>query len=135
MNLRNCSRCGKMFNYVQGPPICDACKKEIEESFQRVKDYIDGNPRASLKQISEDNGVTAKQIQQWIREERLMFSKDSPLKLVCEKCGEPILTGRFCTKCKETMADTLNESFARPRPALQRSAGKGPTAGMRFLDT
>ncbi len=124
-----------MFNYVQGPSICEPCKKEIEESFQRVKDYIVENPRASLKQISEDNGVTAKQIQQWIREERLMFSKDSPLKLMCEKCGEPILTGRFCAKCKGTMADTLNESFSRPKPSLQHSAGRGPSAGMHFLDT
>ena len=135
MNLRNCSRCGKMFNYVQGPPICEPCKKAIEESFQRVKQYIVDNPTASLKQISEDNDVTAKQIQQWIREERLMFSKDSPLKLVCEKCGEPILTGRFCEKCKGRMANTLNDTFARPRQTLQQSAPKGPTAGMRFLDT
>ena len=55
MNLRNCSRCGKMFNYVSGQPICEPCKKAIEEDFQKVKQYIADNPRAGLRQIAEDN--------------------------------------------------------------------------------
>lgn len=136
MNLRNCARCGKMFNFIGGQPICDSCKKAIEESFQRVKQYIEDNPRASLKQISEDNEVTTKQIQTWIREERLMFSKDSPIQLLCENCGEPITTGRFCVKCKGSMANDLSHSFAKPGKALQQAAGKDPrSAGMRFLDT
>ena len=135
MNLRNCARCGKMFNYVAGPAICEPCKKAVEEDFQKVKQYIQDNPSASLKQISEDNEVTTKQIQQWIREERLMFSKDSPIQLLCEKCGEPITTGRFCAKCKTSMANNLNNTFAKPKPALQQPVKKEPKAGMRFLDT
>ncbi len=135
MNLRNCSRCGKMFNYITGQPICDLCKKAIEEDFQKVKQYIQENPTAGLKQISEDNQVSTKQIQQWIREERLEFSKDSPIQLLCEKCGEPITTGRFCAKCKNSMANTLNQSFAKPKPALQQPTKPQPKSGMRFLDT
>ena len=135
MNLRNCSRCGKMFNYIGGQPICEPCKKALEEDFQKVKQYIEDNPRASLREISEENGVTTKQIQQWIREERLMFSKDSPLQLLCESCGEPIQTGRFCAKCKGKMANTLNNTFAKPTPQIQQPAKKENKAGMRFLDT
>ncbi|MDC7292919.1 MULTISPECIES: hypothetical protein [unclassified Butyrivibrio] len=135
MNLRNCARCGKMFNYVAGQPICESCKKAIEDDFQKVKQYIEENPRAGLKQISEDNGVTTKQIQQWIREERLMFSKDSPLQLQCENCGELIQTGRFCAKCKASMANNLTDTFAKPKPLLQQPAKPEKKAGMRFLDT
>ncbi len=124
-----------MFNYVAGPPICDPCRKAIEDDFQKVKQYIEDNPRASLKQISEECEVTTRQIQQWIREERLMFSKDSPIQLVCEKCGELITTGRFCAKCKNSMANNLNNTFAKPKPALQQPVKKEPKAGMRFLDT
>ena len=124
-----------MFNYIGGPTICDPCKKALEDDFQKVKKYIEENPRASLKQIAEDNEVTSKQIQQWIREERLMFSKDSPLQLLCEKCGEPIQTGRFCAKCKNSMANNLNNSFAKPKPQLQQPVKKDTKAGMRFLDT
>ena len=135
MNLRNCSRCGKMFNYIGGQPICEPCKKAMEEDFQKVKQYIVDNPRAGLKEISQECKVTTKQLQQWIREERLMFSKDSPIKLQCENCGELIETGRFCAKCKATMANTLNNTFAKPKPQLQQPVKKESKAGMRFLDT
>ena len=137
MNIRNCSRCGKMFNYIGGQQICEPCKKALEEDFQNVKKYIEENPHADIKQIAEDNGVTTKQIQQWIREERLMFSKDSPIQLLCEKCGEPITTGRFCAKCKTSMANTLNDTVAQKRQALQQAIKQKqePKSGMRFLDT
>ena len=135
MNLRTCSRCGKMFNYIGGQPICEPCKKAIEEDFQKVKAYIQENPAADLKKIAEDNEVTTKQIQQWIREERLMFSESSPLKMTCEKCGDRILTGRFCAKCKASMANNLNDTFAKPKPAIQQPVKQDKKAGMRFLDT
>ena len=135
MNLRNCSRCGKMFNYVSGPPICDNCKKALEEDFQKVKKYVQDNPSASLKQIAEENDVKLNQIKEWIREERLMFSKDSPLALTCENCGEPIQTGRLCAKCKAGMANNLSNSIAKPKTLQQPVAKKEPKAGMRFLDT
>lgn len=135
MNLRNCARCGKMFNYIGGQPICDPCKKAIEEDFQKVKQYIVDNPRAGLKQIAEDNKVTTKQIQQWIREERLMFTSDSPLQIQCENCGAQIQTGRYCAKCKASMANNLNNTFAKPQPAIQQPVKKEGKAGMHFLDT
>ena len=135
MNLRNCARCGKMFNYFSGQPICESCKKAAEEDFQRVKQYIIDNPRAGITEISEKCEVTTKQIQQWVREERLMFTSDSPIQLQCEKCGAKIQTGRFCAKCRATMANNLNNTFAKPKPQLQQPVKKDPKAGMRFLDT
>lgn len=135
MNLRNCARCGKMFNYIGGQPVCDACKKAIEDDFQKVKQYIVDNPRAGLKEIAEENGVTTKQIQQWIREERLMFTSDSPLQIQCENCGAQIQTGRYCAKCKASMANNLNNTFAKPQPAIQQPVKKEGKAGMHFLDT
>jgi methionyl-tRNA synthetase len=124
-----------MFNYVSGQPICEPCKKAIEEDFQKVKEYIKENPRAGLKQISEDNEVSTKQIQQWIREERLMFTSDSPIQLQCEKCGELIQTGRFCAKCKASMANNLTDTFAKPQAAIPQPVKQEKKAGMRFLDT
>mgnify|MGYP003593124126 FL=1 len=134
MNLRNCSRCGKMFNYIAGPIMCENCKKELEEDFQKVKKYITDNPTASLKQITDDNNVKTSQIREWIREERLMFAKESPIQLTCENCGAPIQTGRYCAKCKGTMANGLNNAFAKPKPELKKTLPKDEKGGMRFLD-
>ena len=32
MNVRNCRKCGKLFNHVMGMPICPACKDALEKS-------------------------------------------------------------------------------------------------------
>ena len=116
MEVRNCRNCGRMFNYLGGIPICPVCKEETEKKFQQVKEYIRENPRASITEISEVNEVSVQQIQQWVREERLEFSKDSPVALTCEKCGETIRTGRFCEKCKNNMATQMTNAFKKPTP-------------------
>lgn len=90
MNVRNCRKCGKLFNYISGMPICPACKDKLEEKFQAVKKYIRENRLADIKQVAEDCEVEVGQIQQWIREERLEFTEDSPVKIPCENCGASI---------------------------------------------
>ena len=52
---------------------------------------------------------------QWVREERLVFSEDSPLGLECEGCGTIIKTGRFCEKCKRKM-ETDFQSVIKKKP-------------------
>lgn len=106
MNVRNCARCGKIFNYVSGRPICAACKRGEEESFKDVRSYIRRNPDVSISEVAEACEVDIKMIRQWIREERLSFSKDSAVGIECEKCGKTIRTGRFCKECK---AETIND--------------------------
>ena len=50
MNVRNCKECGRLFNYIAGPPICPACKEELEKKFQKAKEY---EPRVLDKNRSE----------------------------------------------------------------------------------
>ena len=77
MEVRTCRQCKRLFNYLTGPNICQACKEKLEEKFQEVKRYIEENPADGITQVAEANDVTAKQIQRWIREERLSFSEKS----------------------------------------------------------
>ena len=96
MDVRNCRQCGRLFNYLGGPPICQACREAVEEKFQQVKEYVRNNPGSNIQMVAEDNDVTVQQIRQWIREERLEFSADSQVGIECEGCGASIRTGRFC---------------------------------------
>ena len=76
------------------------------------------------------------QIQQWIREERLEFTEDSPIKLPCEKCGTMIRAGKYCEKCKGAMAKNLSSVIEKPKVVVT-SAPKKQTehsSKMRFLD-
>lgn len=137
MEVRNCRKCGRMFNYLSGPVICPACRDAIEAKFQEVKKYIQQNGKASMHEISEECDVDTGQIQQWIREERLQFSDDSPIRVACESCGKMIGSGKYCNECKEKMMHQLNGAMGKhgiavesPKETHQKSAHNR----MRFLD-
>lgn len=136
MNVRNCKKCGKLFNYISGLPICQGCKEKNEEVFQTVKKYIRENPRADIRDVSIECEVETAQIQQWIREERLEFTEDSPIKLPCEKCGALIRAGKFCEKCKGAMAKNLSSAIEKPKMVVTQAPKKEAdhSSKMRFLD-
>jgi len=132
MDVRNCKRCGRLFDYA-GMPVCPECNKEMEEKFVDVKKYIEEHPRVNLSAISEDMEIPMQQIKKWIREERLSFTKDSGITISCEKCGLPILTGRFCKECKQHMSDSLSDLYQKKEePVKKKPQDSG--AKMRFLN-
>lgn len=134
MNVRNCRKCGRLFNYVSGPPICLQCREELEAKFQEVKKYIQEHAHASIPEVSEACDVSTNQIQQWLRDERLELCEGSGITLQCEECGTAIMTGRYCEKCKASMANRLNDSIRKPEaPKPQPKKDPRDNPKMRFL--
>ena len=133
MDVRNCRNCGRLFNYIGGPNICQACRDEAEKKFANVKEYIQDNPRSSMQEISDANDVTTNQIRQWIREERLQFSDDSPIGIECESCGAIIKTGKYCEACKNKMANSLNDAIKKPEPTPEPPKKQPTSNKMRFI--
>lgn len=132
MEVKNCRSCGRLFNYIGGAPLCEQCRKALEEKFQEVKAYLEENPHATVQQVSEDMEVSTKQIRQWIREERLSLSVAGADGIVCEQCGAPICTGRFCEKCRAEMVNTFNGVINKPKqPEIKKREHDGNR--MRFL--
>ncbi len=109
MNARNCRRCGKIFNYVVGMPICPACKEAMEAKFQEVTEYIREHKGVGIREVAEACDVDPQQIRQWLRDDRLEMTEDSAIMLNCEGCGTPIRSGRFCDKCKTQMLTGLKQ--------------------------
>lgn len=134
MNVKNCKRCGRIFNYIGGIPICPACKEAEEAKFQTVKEYIRENPKADLPQIAKDCEVDTQQLHQWVREERLQFADDSPIGIQCERCGAIIKSGRFCEKCKYEVTHGLNDAFKKPEAPKPPVKPRDNGSRMRFLD-
>ena len=136
MNVRNCRKCGKLFNHIAGIPICPNCKEELEKVFQNVKKYVREHPNADMKEVAEVCEVEISQIQQWIREERLEFTKDSQVKLPCENCGTMIRSGRFCEKCKDSITKKLSGAIDKPKhhEAAATDRKKRESDRMYFLD-
>lgn len=138
MEVKNCKGCGRLYNYIGGMyRLCPECMRKLEDKFQEVKQYIEDNPKAGMRDISEQCEVSTKQIEQWIREERLSFGEDSPIGIACEMCGTTIKTGRYCDKCKNDMANRLGSMYgnkAAAADAADRERARREKARMRFLD-
>ena len=135
MNVKNCKKCHKLFNYAFGPIICPECLSAQEELFQRAKKYVQDNRGCDMQELAEAIEVDANQIRQWIREERLQFSDDSPIRIACESCGAMIRSGRYCDACKNNMASGLNNAFGlnKPTPAPEPTKRQSDGNKMRFL--
>ncbi len=124
MEVRACRNCRRLFKYIYGPELCSDCrnivtkdnhdttKKDLtgslnpmvqmeQEKYTQVRDYIMANPKATILEIAQANGISANKLLEWVREERLEFSEDSKFAwFQCEKCGSKIKSGRLCGKCK-----------------------------------
>ena len=134
MNVRNCRKCGRLFNYAMGPIICPQCRDALEEKFKEVKAYISAHSGCGIQEVARECEVEVSQIQQWLREERLQFSEDSMVQLTCESCGTTIRSGRFCEKCKNEMANGFSNAIkpTAPPPVEKKETKDAPR--MRFLN-
>ncbi len=134
MEVRNCKGCGRLFNYIGGMPLCEACRKELEDKFQQVKDYIYEHKGADINEVAEKNDVSVQQLRQWVREERLEFSESSQVGLACERCGAMLRSGRFCKACKDKLANNLGNMYRSEEPKVAIKKETNTNARMRFLD-
>ena len=136
MDVINCKGCGRLFNALTRTRLCPNCQGKLEEKFQEVKKFIQQNRRASMQMVCEECDVEPGQIQAWIRQERLQFAEDSPIKVSCEKCGCMISSGRYCDKCKNDMSRDLGNMMRKPVEELKkepmRKSGDNKNR-MRFL--
>lgn len=116
MNIRNCSRCKKVYQY-DGFRICHSCRKNDELQFQKVKSYLEEDPGANISNVVENTGVDTKKVIEFLREGRLEIEGGGDIILECEKCGEGITTGRFCNKCIGGLQRELGLAMtAKPKP-------------------
>ena len=115
--------------------MCPSCREALEADFQRVKEYIRAHAGATITEVAEECDVEPAQIHQWLREERLEIAEGSAIVLQCESCGAPIKSGKYCEKCKATMAKNLSIAIDKPKViAQQRPDRRDAQSRMRFLD-
>ena len=125
MDIRNCKRCNRLFQY-NGIKYCPKCVLELDEMFIKVRDYLYENKNANIAEVSEATGVEEKVILEFLRDGRLELREPS-LDLTCERCDKPITSGRMCKDClalfERIIKKDINES-ARTVENLKRDAGR-----------
>ena len=95
MRISNCKGCGRIFNVLSDEQYCPNCQKKMDEKFDIVKRFVEDNPNVPVETVAKETDTSMKQINRWIREERLSFSPDSSYGIPCENCGRMIRTGRL----------------------------------------
>lgn len=131
MNVRNCRKCGRMFNYITGMPICPTCREAMEAKFQEVKEYIREHKGAGINEVADACEIETAQITQWLREDRLELAADSAVMINCEKCGAPIRSGKYCDKCRANMTNSLNRMAMDINTKAAASAAAHVNSGFR----
>ena len=135
-DARNCRRCGKMYNYLGGAPICIDCKNADEAIFKKVKEYLYDNPGATLSQVATDVEVSVEKIKMFLKDGRLEITEGSNIILECERCGKSIKTGRFCNECQNDVSSDIAGSASRKLDKREEdsSSAKRNGGGMRYLN-
>ncbi|MCX7841761.1 MAG: MerR family transcriptional regulator [Clostridia bacterium] len=134
-DVRNCRRCGKIFNYIGGNPICPSCRELNEQTFKKVKEYLYNNPGATLSEVSTVLEVSVEKIKGYLKEGRLeIIGSDSNLVLECESCGKAIRTGRFCDDCSRDLTRDLKSTASEISETLSKKDSAKSQFGMRYLN-
>lgn len=127
--IRNCKECGRLFQYNGISKICPRCKRNDEENFKVVREYIYENEEATITEVAEETGVDEDKILRYLREGRLeIIGDNSALILECERCGKGIKTGRFCDECAKELEKELKSGFTNTKERQDRKREKMHTA-------
>lgn len=127
--------CGNLFNYVMGAQHCPLCKANLEKLFEQVREFLYDNKGATISQVCENIDVSKRQVEQWVREERLTFATAEGSGLTCKRCGKGIMTGNFCDGCKARVIGNLNSAYENPGAAVKETPSYTSRAKMRFLES
>ena len=134
-DVRNCKKCGKIFNYIGGAPICPVCKQADEDDFKRVKEYLYENPGAIITQVSTELDISIEKIKRFLKDGRLeITSTEGNMVLECENCGKAINTGRFCNECERDLAAGFKSVASQMKSELDLSDSSRRGLGMRYLN-
>ena len=114
MDIRNCRRCDRIYQY-RGSRYCPSCMLELDEIFVKVRDYIYDHPNATILEVSEALDVEENIILEFLREGRLELSSPG-LDYLCERCEKPITTGRFCNDCIQELDRSMKRVSKRVEP-------------------
>lgn len=112
VEVRNCSRCGKVFVYT-GNRQCPSCYREEEALFQQVDKYLREHPGANLEMVAGGTNIPKETILEFIRRGRLVTLKAEGL-LRCEICGRQVDKGRICSDCARELTQGLAKKAMPP---------------------
>lgn len=102
MSLENCPRCGKVYakNFRD---VCPVCIREIDKEYERCAEYLREFRGAMITELSDQTGVSIRQITKFIREGRISLMDAPNMTYPCESCGTMIRDNNLCDPCRKRL--------------------------------
>ena len=97
--LKNCIRCGKVFNAEAAEELCSGCNIEDSKDLKKVTDYLRGHPMASMMEVTQKTGVAQQLLSRFVKKGSLKMRKQ-PESFKCRLCGADIKMGTLCESCR-----------------------------------
>ncbi|MBB6671525.1 TIGR03826 family flagellar region protein [Cohnella nanjingensis] len=137
MDLANCPRCGKLFAR-HFRDICPNCHGQLEKEYEDCVQFLRDNKGATIQVLSEETGVSIKQITRFIREGRISLYNAPNLSYPCEVCGMLIRDGNMCENCRGRLQRDVRQATSSDRPTSAsqeyRNGGSAYRIGDRLRD-
>ena len=134
MNLKNCPQCGKLFASEHGEKLCPVCLEDEESDFQKVKEFLWDNPKATIEEVHKETGVERDLIIKFIRDDRLIAEGiDIDIVIECERYGKAIAHGRFCKSCQEELIDGLSPTKKKKKKDNQEKKKRKSVKDEMFI--
>lgn len=130
--LKNCSICGKIF-MSNGEKICPNCMKDQEDMELVVVEYVRDHPKCKIPEIMEATGAQEFLIRRLIDEGRFVQAGVN-FSYPCQKCGKPIITGKYCEDCLKEMQENLQSVQTGISKAAEAQAAAERGHGMYSKD-
>lgn len=110
--LANCSRCDTLFVQVVRD-ICPKCNQEVEQEYEKCARFLRKreNRGSNIHVVSEETGVSVKQITKFIKEGRISIEGNPNLGYPCEVCGFMIRTGNMCDSCMKGLKHEITQQL------------------------
>lgn len=133
MEVKVCKECHRLFQHINGIELCPDCKNRLEDKFQEVKEFIAEKDDISINQISRECAVPVLQIKQWLQEDRLELAERIRSERVCEKCGQRIYEGSFCSWCKQELLGQVGNALRKETRNIPAPKPSDSGQRMRFI--
>lgn len=115
LKLKNCDKCGRMFQGEEHQKLCSRCNTDADNMFDRVRSYVYDNPDENISAVSEGTGVHKRIILKYIKEGKLII-ENPDFGAECERCGKSIDSGRFCAACAHELKQGLSAGLKEDEP-------------------
>lgn len=124
MNVGNCPHCGKLY-VLNVMECCPTCLREIEQQYVDCVEYLRKERGANIQELSDETGVSIKQITRFIKEGRISVMDAPNLMYPCEICGTLIREGHMCESCRSRLTKDLSGAAREVSQGEGRSLGEG----------